>query len=307
MTDRDTITRTRARTPGAEGYPPSKAVHCRALGPAQYGITDVGHEVHEGRRQTRRRSAHAGSRLKLIDVLGRSRLISQPSSRTGENPPYGMIGGSWKRRHHSKPGPRQDPTRLRGAESNLRPYRDHSPHHCRNMVGVVVSAGRVGRGDLRKQSGKQWKAAFRCRQIQLRDEVLQRDGKPYSGITNFIAKCCKEPGLVAKDGRCVAGGRSLRLLAVSIHVSYTLNFYWSCCKAAQRGKVGGAGRPESALRYFKSIGDRQPTSSSSRLRRSPFVIRRQQPTKPSLLVKNRPDAARPGARPAPGSTWRILK
>src|SRR5580700_12348983 len=36
--------------------------------------------------------AHAGSRLKLIDASGRSRLICQPSSRTGENPPYGMIG-----------------------------------------------------------------------------------------------------------------------------------------------------------------------------------------------------------------------
>ena len=47
----------------------------------------------EGRRQTGRRSAHAGSRLKLIDASGRSRLTRQPSSRTGENPPYGMIGG----------------------------------------------------------------------------------------------------------------------------------------------------------------------------------------------------------------------
>src|ERR1700727_1877199 len=46
----------------------------------------------EGRRQTGRRSAHAGSRLKLIGASGRSRLICQPSSRTGENPPYGMIG-----------------------------------------------------------------------------------------------------------------------------------------------------------------------------------------------------------------------
>ena len=27
------------------------------------------------------------------DVLGRPRLKGQPSSRTGENPPYGMIGG----------------------------------------------------------------------------------------------------------------------------------------------------------------------------------------------------------------------
>src|SRR6516164_7177561 len=69
------------------------AVHYRVHGPAQYGITDAGHEVHEGRRQTERQSAHAGSRLKLIDELGRSRLISQPSSRIGENPPYGMRGG----------------------------------------------------------------------------------------------------------------------------------------------------------------------------------------------------------------------
>src|SRR5262249_30271946 len=62
------------------------AVHYRAHGPAQYGISDLGHEMHEGRRQTRRRSADAGSRLKLIDVSGRSRLIHQPSSRTRENP-----------------------------------------------------------------------------------------------------------------------------------------------------------------------------------------------------------------------------
>ena len=44
---------------------------------------------HEGRRQTDRRSAYAGSRLKLIDASGRSRLIRQPFSRNGENSPYG--------------------------------------------------------------------------------------------------------------------------------------------------------------------------------------------------------------------------
>src|SRR5438477_12538435 len=37
-------------------------------------------------------AAYAGSRLKLSVVLGRPRLNGQPSSRTGENPPYGMIG-----------------------------------------------------------------------------------------------------------------------------------------------------------------------------------------------------------------------
>ena len=58
-----------------------------------FGRVNVVTAVHEGRRQTGRRSAHAGSRLKLIDASGRSRLTSQPSSRTGENSPYGMIGG----------------------------------------------------------------------------------------------------------------------------------------------------------------------------------------------------------------------
>src|ERR1022692_2943338 len=48
---------------------------------------------HERRRQTDRRAAYAGSRLKLIDVSGRSRLKSQPCSRTGENPQSGMLGG----------------------------------------------------------------------------------------------------------------------------------------------------------------------------------------------------------------------
>jgi hypothetical protein len=41
---------------------------------------------HEGRRQTGRRSAYAGSRLKLIDTSGRSRLTRQPFSRTEGKP-----------------------------------------------------------------------------------------------------------------------------------------------------------------------------------------------------------------------------
>src|SRR3981189_1169222 len=56
---------------------------------------------------------YVGSRLKRAWKSGRRHLKSLPSSRTGENPPYGMIGGSRKRRHHSKPGPRLDPTRPR--------------------------------------------------------------------------------------------------------------------------------------------------------------------------------------------------
>src|ERR1022692_1531047 len=49
--------------------------------------------MHEGWMQTGWRTADAGSRLKPADHPGRHRLDSQPSSRTGENSPYGMIGG----------------------------------------------------------------------------------------------------------------------------------------------------------------------------------------------------------------------
>src|SRR5215469_16050304 len=93
MTDRDSTTRTRARAPGEEDYPPSTAVHWRVTGPILCGIFVDTNAMHEGRKQTNTGPAHAGSRLKLTDVLGRRRPKCHPSSRTGENPPYGMIGG----------------------------------------------------------------------------------------------------------------------------------------------------------------------------------------------------------------------
>src|SRR5215831_9666766 len=84
MMDQDNITWTGARVPGVGGVTHRVAVHYRAHGPAQYGTTDVGYAMHERRRQTKRRPAYAGSRLKLTDALGRSRLISQPSRRNGQ-------------------------------------------------------------------------------------------------------------------------------------------------------------------------------------------------------------------------------
>src|SRR5262249_25232260 len=93
MTDRDSTTRTRARTPGEEDYPPSTAVYWRVTDPTLSGIFVDTNAMHEGRRQTNTGPAHAGSMLKLSDVLGRRRPKCHPSSRTGENPPYGMIGG----------------------------------------------------------------------------------------------------------------------------------------------------------------------------------------------------------------------
>src|SRR5215469_16630143 len=101
MTDRDSTTRTRARTPGEEDYSPSTAVHRRVTDPTLSGTFGIRNPMHEGRKQTNTWPAYAGSRLELSDVLGRRRMKCHPSSRTGENPPYGMIGGSRRRRHQS--------------------------------------------------------------------------------------------------------------------------------------------------------------------------------------------------------------
>src|SRR5215813_4417999 len=99
---------TGARAPGVGGSSHRVAVQYIASTDPTLGGSML---KHEGRRQTGCRSVYAGSRLKLHDVPGRSRLTRQPSSRNGENPPCGMIGGRWKRRHHSKSATRHRPTR----------------------------------------------------------------------------------------------------------------------------------------------------------------------------------------------------
>jgi hypothetical protein len=95
MTDRDTITRNNP-DPSEGLWGGGVVTHhggaLSSLRPDTVRDNRCDHEVHEGRTRTGRRSAHAGSRLKLSNAPGRSRLIRQPSSRTGENPPYGMIG-----------------------------------------------------------------------------------------------------------------------------------------------------------------------------------------------------------------------
>src|SRR5215472_7786368 len=76
--DRDSITRTGARAPGVERLIRSHGgAHQRIIPDPEQGITDVSQE-HEGRRQT--------------SLLGRPRLTVRPWSRTGENPPYGILG-----------------------------------------------------------------------------------------------------------------------------------------------------------------------------------------------------------------------
>src|SRR5271157_2407706 len=76
--DRDSITRTGARAPGVERNTARAEVPAHPIVPdTEQGNCDGGRK-YEGRCQTRLR--------------GRPRLIFRPLSRTGENPPYGIIG-----------------------------------------------------------------------------------------------------------------------------------------------------------------------------------------------------------------------
>jgi hypothetical protein len=102
--------------------------------------------MHEGRKQTNTWSAYAGSRLELSDALGRRRPKRHPSSRTGENPPYGMIGGieETSASFEARSAPRSYPTA--GALSNERPYRARLSSSC---VEAVASQGVESEGNWR--------------------------------------------------------------------------------------------------------------------------------------------------------------
>src|SRR6516165_6955763 len=71
MMERDSITRSGARAPGVGGEFHRMAVQYIASTDPTLGGSTL---KHERRRQTGRRAAYAGSRLKLKDVPGRSRL-----------------------------------------------------------------------------------------------------------------------------------------------------------------------------------------------------------------------------------------
>ena len=77
------------------------------------------HVMHEGRMQTERLSVYAGSRLELTNDPGRRCLTRQPFSRTGENPPYGMLGGieETSASFEARSAPQSHPTAGRSAMS----------------------------------------------------------------------------------------------------------------------------------------------------------------------------------------------
>src|SRR5271157_779347 len=117
--DRDSITQTGARAPGVERNTARTEVPARPIVPdTEQGNPDGGRK-HEGRWQTRTR--------------GRPHLIFRPLSRTGENPPYGILGEAMETSasFEARSAPLSYPTAkerpygsVRGVPGNRYPYRD---------------------------------------------------------------------------------------------------------------------------------------------------------------------------------------
>src|SRR6266404_8699658 len=83
--DWDNRTQTGARAPGVERNSPlERRCSSAQRTSAQYEDHDDASGEHEGRTQTKRRNNLRRS--------GRPRLTYRPWSRTGENPPYGILG-----------------------------------------------------------------------------------------------------------------------------------------------------------------------------------------------------------------------
>ena len=87
--------------------------------------------------QTGKHAANVGSRLKLAWKPGRHHLKSQPSSRIGENPPYGMIGGieETSASFEARSAPRSYPTE---------PHRPESCADTREGIGEALTGERIG-------------------------------------------------------------------------------------------------------------------------------------------------------------------
>ena len=100
--------------PWGGGVMTSKAVRDRVCGPTLCGITVVTTKCTKGEGKPHDYQRMPGSRLKLRDLSERPRLESQPSSRTGENPPYGMIGGieETSASFEARSAPRSYPTEM---------------------------------------------------------------------------------------------------------------------------------------------------------------------------------------------------
>jgi len=127
MMDRDSITRTGAKDPWGRGANASRAAaHGRAGGPGLRTRRSAVTEVCEGGGKLSGREGMPGAgltetpfRKALSDMLALKPYWGKPAVRD--------LGGRWKRRHHSKPGPRHRPTRP-------------SCHVSRAAVGSSVSA-----------------------------------------------------------------------------------------------------------------------------------------------------------------------
>ena len=116
MMDRDNTTRTGARTSGVAEYSASWWCIIEPAARLSTGSPMLATRCTKGEDKPDVERRMPGAGLNCGTLPGRSRPTSQPSSRTGENPPYGMIGGieETSASFEARSAPRSYPTGLGG-------------------------------------------------------------------------------------------------------------------------------------------------------------------------------------------------
>src|SRR6266511_2209666 len=137
------ITRTRARTPGAVVIPLHGGARSSPW-PDTVRDNPVTTRCTKGGCKPAVTTRMSGADLSFV-TTGKAPLESQPSSRTGENPPYGMIGGieETSASCEARSAPRSYPTGERQASAAGR-----SGDSFDLAQRVVLAADREGRGIL---------------------------------------------------------------------------------------------------------------------------------------------------------------
>jgi hypothetical protein len=124
MMDQDNTTWTGARAPGVERVSRS---HGGVVGHVPYLDSERGHMALQ---TTRRSEANHGGLLIDPSYLGQAPTDSRPWSRTGENPPYGILGGTMETSasFEARLAPSSYPTPLGKGNQNKNLLASYPPH-----------------------------------------------------------------------------------------------------------------------------------------------------------------------------------
>ena len=208
MTVRDSITRTGARTPGAEDYPTSMAAHGRAPIPTQCGITAVVSTCAKGRHKPNISRCMPGAGLsrsmrgKVLPYMPAFQPYRGKPAVRNDREGRGNVGII------RSPIRGLDSTRLRGARGDSRPYRDMHFFCCAARLPS-------GPGGMAPEKRRMPSTSTVGTPDTIKTSLMRRSIGPCE-----LLACIACPGQKRKVTRSDTGGCCKSLFALVIKISF---------------------------------------------------------------------------------------